>query len=110
SAAVIAAFLAFGLAAKEEASCQENRRDEGIRQPEAQIAMVHGQRRVQEPNRGTEIPDPIEIPAHLTMGCGAWCGRYLFDLMAKRLFGRHREGWVCSEGAIPVRPVASRYE
>jgi hypothetical protein len=26
--------------------------------------MVHGERGVEEPDRGTEIPDPIEISAH----------------------------------------------
>jgi hypothetical protein len=26
--------------------------------------MVHGKRGVEEPDRGTEIPDPIEISAH----------------------------------------------
>ena len=91
SAAVIAAGLAFGLAAEEDAGGEENGRDGGVGQSDAQMAVAHSERRVQEPNRGTEIPDPIEISAHSTLGCAAWRGRYLLILMAKRLFRKTPE-------------------
>jgi len=64
SAAVVAAFLALGHAAKNDTGGQENRGDGSVGEAEAQIAMVHGERGVEEPNRGAEIPDPIEISAH----------------------------------------------
>jgi hypothetical protein len=64
SAAVIAASLATSLTAKEDPGGEENRRDGSIGQSDAQIAVTHGERRVQEPNSGAEIPDPIEISAH----------------------------------------------
>ena len=55
---------------KEDPRRQKHRRDRGIRKPHAQIPMVHRQRRVQEPNRGAEVPDGgFEIPAHSLMGC-----------------------------------------
>jgi len=64
SAAVVAALLAPGHAAKDDAGGQEDCGDGGVCEAEAQIALVHGEGRVQEPDRGTEVPDPIEISAH----------------------------------------------
>lgn len=85
SAPVVAAGLAFRLAPKKDAGRKKNRRDDGIGQSKAQVAMVHGQRGIQEPDRCAEIPDPVEISAHLTLGCAACCGRYLLILMVKML-------------------------
>jgi hypothetical protein len=79
-----------GLFTEEDSGCEENGRNGGIGEPHPQFAVVHGKRRVQEPNRGAQIPDPVEIAAHFLMGCACWGARYPSFSIVELQIWRHR--------------------
>jgi len=83
---------------EENSRCQEHRGDGRVGEPQAQLAMVHRQRRIQEPNRGAEIPDPVEIATHFVMGCAPRDARQpLFSILRRLLLQTPR-------GACLFRP------